>query len=78
MLSSSGSKSFDPQKVFLNKFFEAVNFEKKSVDDNKSMKNYRECKEYLFAFWVIFHAFVCMVCNYKKKLSHEQNVYLLG
>ena len=28
-----------------NWFFEKVNFEKKSVDYNKSMKNYPACKE---------------------------------
>ena len=27
------------------RLFEKVNFEKKSADNNKSMKNYRACKE---------------------------------
>ena len=32
-------------KVFLNKFFEKVDFEKKPADNNKSMQNYPEGKE---------------------------------
>ena len=31
--------------VFLKEFFEKVNFEKRSADDNKSMKNYPACKD---------------------------------
>ena len=31
--------------MFLKEFFEKVNFEKKSADDMKSMKNYPACKE---------------------------------
>ena len=31
--------------VFLKEFFEKVNFEKKSADDNKGIKNHPACKE---------------------------------
>ena len=41
----SRSKQFDSLIVFMKEFFEKVNFEKKSVNDNKSMKNYPACKE---------------------------------
>ena len=33
-------------------FFEKVNFEKKSADDNNSMKKYTTCKE--FNSWLIY------------------------
>ena len=48
----SGSKPFDTLIVFLKEFFENVNFEKRSSDNNKSMKNYPTCKE-LRVFWHI-------------------------
>ena len=35
------SKPFDTLIEFLKDFFEKINFEKKSDDDNKSMKNYQ-------------------------------------
>ena len=41
----SGSKPFDTLMVFLKEFFEKVDFEKKSVDDKKSIENYPACKE---------------------------------
>ena len=31
--------------LFLKEFFEKINFEKKSADDNKSMNKYTTCKE---------------------------------
>ena len=34
------SPDLDPNYFTLRKFFEKVNFEKKSADDNKNMKNY--------------------------------------
>ena len=39
------SKLFDTLMVFLKEFFKKVDVEKKSADDNKSMKNYPVCKE---------------------------------
>ena len=33
-------KHFDILTAFLKEFFESVNFENKSADDNTSMKNY--------------------------------------
>ena len=39
----NGSKPFDTLIVFLNDLFQKVNFEKKTADDNKSMKNYPTC-----------------------------------
>ena len=44
------SNLFDTQKVFLKEFFEKVDFEKKSADDKKSMKNFRGGKELKKAF----------------------------
>ena len=41
--SCSVSKPFDTLIVFLKEFFEIINFEKKSADDNKSTKNYPAC-----------------------------------
>ena len=32
--------------MFLKEAFEKINFEKKSADDNKSMKNYPACKDF--------------------------------
>ena len=40
----------DPDTISLKEFFEKVNFEKKSADDNKSMKNYMVCKELMHHF----------------------------
>ena len=39
-----GQNGFSP-RAFLKEIFEKVNFEKKSSDDNKSMKSDPECKE---------------------------------
>ena len=39
----SGSKQFDTLIVFLKESYEKTNSEKKSADDNKSMKNYPAC-----------------------------------
>ena len=43
--SCSESEPLDTMIVFLKGVFENVNFEKKSADDNKSMKNYPACIE---------------------------------
>ena len=53
-------KLFDTLIVFLNEFFENVNFQKKSADDNKSMKNYPVCKE-LKIFYLIYSWHFCSV-----------------
>ena len=39
--------------MFLKEFFEKVNFEKKSADDKKIMKNYPACKE---VFLILSHS----------------------
>ena len=36
---------FDTLIVFLKAFFEKVNFEKKSAEDNKGMKKYPACND---------------------------------
>ena len=38
-------KLFDSLIVFLKESFENVNFEKKSADNNKNIKNYTTCKK---------------------------------
>ena len=39
--------------VFLKEYFEKVQYEKKSADDNKSMKNYTACKELIETYYYI-------------------------
>ena len=41
--------------LFLKEFFEKVNFAKRLLEDNKSMKNYPECKElkrFIVSIWL--------------------------
>ena len=45
---------FDTPMVFLKIFLQKVDFEKKSADDNKSMKNYPACKELRINLVLIF------------------------
>ena len=66
--SLSGSKLFDTLIVFLKFFFEKVNFEKKSADNNKSMLRVndkrcltrfflstRACPPAVFGLWRVGH-----------------------
>ena len=46
----SGFRPFDILMMFLKEFFENVNFEKKSADDNISIENYPACIRFYESF----------------------------
>ena len=61
-------KLFDTLLVFLKEFFEKVDFEKKTADNNKSMKNYPGCKELKYIINIDLKLFCHLLVNQIKHL----------